>query len=713
MKRLTLLLTLALAVSNNAVAQIVCGLGEYQNQHLQGCEHGLIGTGVDEFKFVPPPASFDPNASRDAVISVTYNGFSPAAQAAFQYAIDIWADALTSSVPILIEANYQPIGGSVLGFAGADGYFQNFPGATEPNTFYPAALANKLRGADNDITSFDLSCTFNSNTNWYLGTDGNTPGGQYDFVTVVLHELGHGLGFIGSGNVSGSQGFIGFGGSPVIYDTFVEENNGTNILTYSTGTTALGDALTGNQLYWFGPEGQAGAGGIRPRLYAPSTWNGGSSYSHLNEGTYPSGTTNALMTPFLGTAEAIHDPGPIVLGMFEDMGWTVGGCEISNITLGTQTPCNPATGTYNQQITIEYSGEPVGGLLNVNGSLFTINGSPQTVSVNNLVADGQPVDLNISFSQDAECTYFEAGAWTAPESCCQDLRITSVNPDLFRIEITNYGNCSFDISDHILSSNLSDVLISSLLIFGGGDFILDPLESVQLQWGTWAVDPAGMDMTLYVPGATFTDPDDLVDFTQWTSGGNGREAVAVAKGIWGAGDFVGDLAPFTYIGDGTQNGVTFWEGTPPPCAFTSASAGTQTACDIVTNEYTQEVTVEYISEPGAGFLTINGQNFAITGSPQTETLTGLDSDAASVDVVYFFSDLPTCIGVSNGLFTAPAICACPGDFDGSGDVTIADFLILLAEFGCTTGCTTDLDGDGSVSVNDLLILTSNFNTICP
>ena len=32
---------------------------------------------------------------------------------------------------------------------------------------------------------------------------------------------------------------------------------------------------------------------------------------------------NSLMTPFFRTAEAIHNPGPITLGMLEDMGWTI------------------------------------------------------------------------------------------------------------------------------------------------------------------------------------------------------------------------------------------------------------------------------------------------------------------------------------------------------------------------------------------------------
>ena len=142
----------------------------------------------------------------------------------------------------------------------------------------------------------------------YFGTDGNTPSGQYDFVTVVLHELGHGLGFLGSANMTGATGFLGLSGYPIVYDLFVEQLNGTDLTSLTSGTTTLGSALTSNNLYWNGPEGMAENGGIRPRIYAPTSWAGGSSYSHLNEGTYPAGNVNSLMTPFIGSAEANHNP---------------------------------------------------------------------------------------------------------------------------------------------------------------------------------------------------------------------------------------------------------------------------------------------------------------------------------------------------------------------------------------------------------------------
>ena len=61
--------------------------------------------------------------------------------------------------------------------------------------------------------------------------------------------------------------------------------------------------------------------GSPPELYAPGTWDQGSSYSHLDETTFPPANPHSLMTPQLASMEAIHDPGQITLCMFEDMGW--------------------------------------------------------------------------------------------------------------------------------------------------------------------------------------------------------------------------------------------------------------------------------------------------------------------------------------------------------------------------------------------------------
>jgi hypothetical protein len=257
-----------------------------------------------------------------ATLTVTYTGFTPQAQAAFQYAVNIWSSQISSTVPIHIDAEFAPLGSNVLGSAGP-WLVRGIPGLAA-NTWYPVGLANKLTGVDQLPGNSDIDASFSSTFSWYYGTDGQAPPGTYDFVSVVLHELGHGLGFIGAMSYSGGTGTAGFSGFPIIYDRFTENGAGQALLSFASPSTALGSQLTSNNLFFDGPRTRLANDGNRARIYAPASWQGGSSYSHLDEATYPAGNPNSLCTPQLASREAIHDPGPITRGMFEDIGWTVG-----------------------------------------------------------------------------------------------------------------------------------------------------------------------------------------------------------------------------------------------------------------------------------------------------------------------------------------------------------------------------------------------------
>ena len=262
-------------------------------------------------------------SSNLVTMTVDYTGFTPQAQAAFQHAVNLWSTQITSSVPIHIEAEFVSLPPGVLGSAGPS-LVRDAPGLV-PGTWYATALANKLGGTDIFPGSPDIHSSFSSAFNWYYGTDGNAPGGTYDFVSVVLHELGHGLGFVGSMRVSGGTGTWGLsGGFPVIYDRFTENGSGQPLLGFTSPSTTLAGQLTGNNLFFDGPHARLANAGAAARIYAPATWQQGSSYSHLNEATYGVGNPNSLMTPALSSGEAIHDPGPITRGIFEDTGWTAG-----------------------------------------------------------------------------------------------------------------------------------------------------------------------------------------------------------------------------------------------------------------------------------------------------------------------------------------------------------------------------------------------------
>ncbi len=260
---------------------------------------------------------------RAARFNVTYRGFAnrPAARRAFQSAVNVWKARVSSSVPITVRATFTDLGRGVLGSAGASAVHRNFRGAPKRDTWYVDAIANKRAGRNLD-RSPDIVANFNRGfQGWYFGTDGRPPARTYDFKTVVLHELGHGLGFLGAGTVSGSKGSVRFGPIPVSYDRFTENRAGARLLGFPNNSTRLANQLTSKNVFFDSPRVRDANRGNRARLYAPRQWAQGSSYSHLDERTYRPGNRNSLMTPFLDSAEAIHSPGPITNALFRSIGW--------------------------------------------------------------------------------------------------------------------------------------------------------------------------------------------------------------------------------------------------------------------------------------------------------------------------------------------------------------------------------------------------------
>lgn len=291
-------------------------------------------------RLAAPDAFLHPAARRGAAtqadITVTYTGFTPEAQAAFQYAVDIWKTLLTSPVPIHVQATWTKLGTNVLGSAGATTVVRNFSGAPQANVWYPIALAEKIAAQDlNGAGQAEISANFSSDAKWYYGTDGKTPAGRYDLTSVVLHELCHGLGFVASTDYDDTNSFgsYGFGAGaatvPFTFDTFIENATGQRLVDaalFTNPSALLGTQFTSGGLYFNSPLAAAvnpTPGDKRPRLYAPTPYSNGSSISHLDENTYPAGTENSLMTYAIGAKESIHDPGPLVRKMFDEMGWFI------------------------------------------------------------------------------------------------------------------------------------------------------------------------------------------------------------------------------------------------------------------------------------------------------------------------------------------------------------------------------------------------------
>jgi hypothetical protein len=280
-----------------------------------------------------------PTVSTSEVI-ITYEVPPPAnVKSVFEQAATTWANYLKSDVPIRIYVKWRPLATGILGSAGAYSSVRNFVGANKLNTWYPIALAEKMAHTNLNGTDSDIVATFNSDfPDWFIGTNGVPTSNQIDLYSVVLHEMGHGLGFIGqiqadvtSNSTSLATATYGY---PGIFDQFIFDSKNKQLvdtLTYKKNSNELFKQIISDSLFFSSNAVLRNNSNASARLYAPKPtqrnptnpmgYIEGSSVYHVDQNTYPPGNLNALMTPQIARGEITAQLGPIVKGIFNDLGW--------------------------------------------------------------------------------------------------------------------------------------------------------------------------------------------------------------------------------------------------------------------------------------------------------------------------------------------------------------------------------------------------------
>lgn len=181
---------------------------------------------------------------------------------AFAYAANIWGATLTSTQPIIINAQFTAqtctATGGVLGSAGATQIFRNFANAPVTETWFSYALANRISGTYlGTLNAPQINSNFNANlgtpgcleaSGWYYGLDGNQ-GSLIDFVAVLQHEMAHGLGFQTFTN--GQTGALQ-GGFPSIWDHFLFGTTAGKLWKDMTNAERAASAISVNGLVWTG-----------------------------------------------------------------------------------------------------------------------------------------------------------------------------------------------------------------------------------------------------------------------------------------------------------------------------------------------------------------------------------------------------------------------------------------------------------------------------
>jgi len=280
------------------------------------------------------------------------NGTTEGAQRklAFIKAAEIVASQIVTPQTLIIDADFSALscnaGSAVLGSAGATSNIGNvtpLPAGAQNNTFYPIGLLNALGSTDYDTGISDITASYNSDlgdadclassSGWYYGYDAPPNGSYIGFVTVLLHEITHGLGFASLVNKSTGAKPSGLDD---IYSTFLFDDVTSRTWADAAQSNAdrAASATSGNRLLWNGSETNAQAVGVltagykdddsdgnftvgdRIQMYAPNPVEGGSSVSHFDTAVSP----NELMEPQ-------YTEGSLDLGLakylLQDIGWTL------------------------------------------------------------------------------------------------------------------------------------------------------------------------------------------------------------------------------------------------------------------------------------------------------------------------------------------------------------------------------------------------------
>lgn len=136
----------------------------------------------------------------------------------------------------------------------------------------------------------------------------------------------------------------------------------------------------------------------------------------------------------------------------------------------------------------------------------------------------------------------------------QNIRLLQVDPTTDEITLKNFGSSAQNVSNWQVCSLFNYEQISNLNIINGNMMMMPDDE---ITFTGFSLNDNASDLGLYNSSA-FGLTSAMQDFVQWGAGGQGRESVAVSKGVWSAGDYLSSSGAIAYQGDGTENGIDSW-----------------------------------------------------------------------------------------------------------------------------------------------------------
>ena len=271
-----------------------------------------------------------------ATFDVTYidaegTGFNDAAtgatrRRAFEAALAAWGKVISVELPIRVSATMKPLDDGDnnpltvrLGYAGPTDFW------LIDNKVIPSSLAWQIiKDRYSNAKDSDITVEANSLADWDYAVNGEAAAGKSSFVYTMMHELGHGLGFVDSFDVA--TGRVLNDPFPMLYDELVNRGSSQRNRVLDHAPDEKIRDLTSGDLFLNGESAnQASQQAFRPlpmiKLYSPNPYQAGSSVSHVDQETYADVRTG-LMTPIsFGTSTDKVDK--LTLAILKDMGYAL------------------------------------------------------------------------------------------------------------------------------------------------------------------------------------------------------------------------------------------------------------------------------------------------------------------------------------------------------------------------------------------------------
>ncbi len=229
------------------------------------------------------------------------------------------------------------------------------------------------------------------------------------------------------------------------------------------------------------------------------------------------------------------------------------------------------------------------------------------------------------------------------------------------VSIVAGGSQDISLTWTVLDNNtllLGEIVNASEIEFNYADnFASAPLSTFDLAISTEAFCEADDEGSLTANASNGAEPYTY----SWSTGFVGQTLVA-APGTYTvtATDANGEEA--TANGTIAQNP----ECVPQVCSLSAVSFNVAPSCDAASGLYSASLVLAYANAPSSGFIEVNGDEFAITGSPQT-----FDFQLGEGAVIFNanFTEESTCaLTVMTGVTLAPCEQDCAGTFGGSATI---------------------------------------------